>query len=256
MKKLFIAIVSLSLLATGCKGEGKTSNATNQESNQSEVKNQETSDTKSTGDDAICLLDKLSVRETPTAKGKWVTSMSLGEKVAYTGEQHTDSITKKDYVKVRLIDGKEGWARAPFIAVNGKVAVMLENTNTYKRPDLLTKTNNKYSPMDIIAVMSTQDDWIQVKGKRGEGRYIEEAWVKSSNISEKQIDIAVAKFAGLAMSKETMTERIKALEEIVNNADFSSSTFIDVLKTKIEDYKSKNKEVDAKDAVEAVEEAQ
>ncbi|CAM1342919.1 SH3 domain-containing protein [Tenacibaculum amylolyticum] len=243
MKKILIAIMSLSLMVTSCKTEGgKSTKTTNQETSTNEVADEKTANSaeEDASGDAICLLDKLSVRETPTAKGKWITSMSLGEKVYFTGEKHTDSVSKKDYYKVKLIDGKEGWSRSTFLAVDGKVGVMLKDANVYKRPDLLTKTDTKYSPMDIIAVVGTQDDWAHVKGKRGEGKYIEEVWVKAANISEKSVDIATAKFAGLAMNKETMTERIQALQEIVDNADFADSSFMDMIKDKIRDYQSKN----------------
>lgn len=246
MKKIFIAVISISLLVIGCKTENGTSKSTSVETNN----NSETEKTSSVDDgsgDAICLLDKLSVRETPSGKGKWITSMSLGEKVYFTGEKYIDSVSKKDYFKVKLIDGKEGWSRAPFLAVNGKVGVMVKNASVYKRPDLLTKTENEFSPMDIIAVIGNQDDWIQVKGKRATGKYIEEVWVKSNNISDKSVDIATAKYASIAMTKPTMTERIKALQEIVENSDFSESIFINLINEKIKDYESKNVPVDVQD---------
>lgn len=253
MKKVFIAVISISLFFASCKGDGnKTETKTNNEvTSQESTNNDEANKTNASDDssgDAICLLDKLSVREQPKAKAKWVTSMSLGEKVYFTGEKHTDSVSNKEYCKVKLIDGKEGWARSPFLAINGKVGAMTKVANVYKRPDLLTKTETKYSPMDIIAVIGTQDDWAHVKGKRADGKYIEEVWVKSNNISDKPVDIATAKFASLAMAKGDMTDRIKALEEIVNNSDFSDSSFMDIIKDKIRDYQSKNVPVDVKDA--------
>ncbi|WP_299674876.1 SH3 domain-containing protein [uncultured Tenacibaculum sp.] len=245
MKKIFIAVISISLLVVGCKTENGTSkNTTVKTNNNSETESTSVDDGSG---DAICLLDKLSVRETPTAKGKWITSMSLGEKVYFTGEKHIDSVTKKDYFKVKLIDGKQGWSRAPFLAVNGKVGVMVKNASVYKRPDLLTKTENEFSPMDIIAVIGNQDDWIQVKGKRATGKYIEEVWVKSNNISDKSVDIAAAKYASIAITKPTMTDRIKALQEVVGNSDFSESIFIDLIQEKIKDYESKNVPVDVQD---------
>lgn len=237
MKKLFITIISLSILLISCKGGDKSEKTTEDTIKGSEDKVVI----------AICLLDNLSIRETPSAKGKWITSMSLGEKVMFTEEETTDAVSKKVYYKVKLTDGKEGWTRATFLAVNGAVGAMLEEASVYKRPDLLTKTDKKYSIMDIIAVTENKVDWMKVKGRRTEGEYIEEGWIKSSNISNDEIDIATAKFARSAMSKSTMTERIKALEEVINNQDLSSSKFINVLKSKIEDYKAKNVAIDVND---------
>ena len=242
MKKVFITILSASFMLLSCKDDKKSSNSQNPTEVVEEQK-------KEANTAAICLLEKLSIRATPKAKGKWITSMSLGEKIELTGEETTDSISKKLYYKVRLIDGKEGWTRASFLAINGKVATLLKEATVYKRPDLLTKTDKKYSTMDIIAVLKTQDDWMLVKGKRATGEYIEEGWIKAGNLSESSVDIAVAKFANVAMATGTMTDRIKALEELVNNTDFSSSSFIEKLQEKIEDYKSKNLKIDTEDAV-------
>ncbi|PKH50661.1 hypothetical protein CXF68_08110 [Tenacibaculum sp. Bg11-29] len=243
MKKVFIAIVLVSSLFAACKETGKSNES---EKNITE-KGEQAEKVKAPTTSAICLLDKLSIRETPSSKGKWITSMSLGEKVAFTGEEITDSKSKKQYYKVKLTDGKEGWTRATFLAVNGKVGAMLESANVYKRPDLLTKTEKKYSVMDIIAVTENQGDWMKVKGKRAEGEYVEEGWIKSSNITNDEIDIATAKFASSAIKKSTMTERIKALQEVIGNPDLSSSKFVSIIEGKIKDYELRNKEIDVKD---------
>lgn len=244
MKKLFIAIISVSSLIVSCEKKAKTKEA---EKSRTEVEVVERQEAPKSAKSAICLLERLSIRETPSSKGKWITSMSLGEKVFFEGEEITDTKSKKLYYRVKLIDGKEGWTRATFLAVDGIVGAMLESSSVYKRPDLLTKTDKKYSVMDIIAVTENQGDWMKVKGKRAEGEYIEEGWIKSTNISNDEIDIATAKFASLAMTKSTMTERIKALEEVISNTDLSSSKFVSIIKEKITDYEAKNKEIDVKD---------
>ena len=242
MKKIFIAIAAVTFLTVGCKDDKKSSTSTTETTEKTQEAKVETKK------EAICLLEKLSVRETPKAKGKWITSMSLGEKITLTGEEVTDAASKKLYYKVRLTDGKEGWTRASFLGVNGKVAALLQDASVYKRPDLLTKTDKVYSAMDIIAVLETQDDWIHVKGKRAKGEYIEEGWIKSANITTSQVDIAVAKFASMAIGKGDMTQKITALKEIVGNNDLSSSAFINTLKEKITDYESRNQKIDTEDA--------
>ncbi len=249
MKKLLIAITLVSTICVGCKDNKNSENKGETSAIEESISEKEEKTAS-----AICLLDKLSIRENASAKGKWITSISLGEKVTLTGEETIDSVSKKEYYKVKLIDGKEGWTRSTFLAVNGKVGAMLENAVVYKRPDLLTKTEKEYSIMDIIAVTETQGDWIKVKGKRSEGKYIEEGWVKTSNITNDEVDIAAAKFAGIANSQPTMTERIKALKDVINNSDLSSSKFIPVIENKIEDYESKNQPLDAQEAEAATEE--
>ncbi|WP_024740734.1 SH3 domain-containing protein [Tenacibaculum maritimum] len=241
MKRVFIAIMSVAIFITSCD-KGNTSKKTSEKRIEKEVEKEDPIDEKKSrkSSAAICLLDRLSVRETPEPKGKWLTSMSLGEKVMLLGEETTEPKTKKLYYKVKLSDGKKGWTPARFLAVSEKVGVMLEEASVYKRPELLTKTDKKYSVMDIIAVVENQNDWLKVKGKRAKGKYIEEGWIKSSNFSESAVDIAMAKFANMALGKETMTERIKALEEVLENNDLSSSAFVDILRAKARDYESKN----------------
>ena len=87
--------------------------------------------------------------------------------------------------------------------------------------------------MDIIAVISTQGDWSEVKGKRGEGKYIESGWVKGSNISDKAIDIATAKFGVEALSKEGPEQQIEALKDVISNTDLANSVFIPILQEKL-----------------------
>lgn len=254
MKRIFIAIISVSFFFTSCKENGK-SNETKEnlaKENKVELHEKETKQ----ANNAICLIEKLSIRETPEPKGKWITSMSLGEKITLLGEETTNEKTKKLYYKVRLIDGKEGWTRASLLAVNGEVGAFLEDATVYKRPDLLTKTDKKYSVMDIVATIENSGDWIKVKGKRADGEYIEEGWVKSSNISTNAVDIASAKYALLANEKATMTERIQALQEIVDNSDLSSSVFIENIKNKVKDYQSKNTEIDVQDVKAEVEKSE
>lgn len=242
MRTLLVTILASTFLFS-CKGN-KASNSkdANNESTE-QIENATTSENstpQANSGSAICILDKLSIRDTPGKKGKWLASMSIGEQITFTGEKVLDSVSKKDFSKVKLIDGKEGWTRSDFIVVGGKVGAMTEEAVVYKRPDLLTKTDKKYSPMDIIAVMTTQEDWIKVKGKRRTGKYVEESWIKSSNISESAVDIATAKYVTIALSKNDDTEKIKELREITNNSDLSGSKFIPLIEEQIKELQENN----------------
>lgn len=166
------------------------------------------------------------MRETPDQKGKWLTSLSIGESLLFLGETQTDATDdNREYMKVRLNDGKEGWTRGDFVVPEAQAAVFTQETFLYKRPDLLTKSENVFSLMDIVAVVETQDDWLKVKGKRTQGKWIEEGWIKASNLSVATVDIATAKFAKLALGKEEDKQKA-AIQEIVQNGDLKSSVFI------------------------------
>ena len=182
---------------------------------------------------AVCLWENLSVRQDPSSKGKWLTSMSLGEVVTYAGETALDSAADKSYHKVRLSDGTEGWSLATFIEIDGTEGVFKADTEIYKRPDLLTKANKQYSSMDIVAISNTNGGWVEVRGKRADGKYIESGWVKGDNISSEAVDVATAKFGVTALAKESMDEKIAALTEILENSDLASSAFIPALNEKL-----------------------
>lgn len=177
-----------------------------------------------TEEPAVCVWDKLSVRNTPGEKGKWVTSLSVGETFKYLGADTL--VGKKTYAKIALNDGKEGWTRTDLIVVNAKAAVMINDTDIYSRPDLLTKSEKKFSKMNIVASMNTQDSWNEVKGKRSEGTWVDEGWIKTSNLSFEPVDIATAKFAMKALEIKDEDDKLKALNEILENVDLSSSKFI------------------------------
>ncbi|UII26845.1 hypothetical protein LVD15_26730 [Fulvivirga maritima] len=179
---------------------------------------------------AVCVWDNISVRTEASSKAKWLTSLSLGESLTSLGNTAKDSLDNdREYTQVQLADGTEGWALSDFIIENAKVGVFLEDVFIYKRPDLLTKTDKKFTQMDIVAIKSTEGDWLEVVGKRTGAKWIQNGWVKKDNLSEKDIDVAVAKFAKPAMELKDEDKKIASLEEIVSNPDLSSSSFIPVI---------------------------
>lgn len=242
MKYLF-TIISVAMLLWSC-GDKSNSNSTF-EKVETEATPEQTSESEAVIEtqEAVCILNNLPLRATPDDKGKWLTGVNLGEVITFMGEESTDSVSKNVYYKVQLTGGKEGWSRADFIEVGGKVGVFTEDTEVYKRPDLLTKAGKKYSQMDIVAIISTQGDWSEVRGKRGEGKYIESGWVKGSNISDKPIDIATAKFGVEALSNEGPEQQIEALKEILENSDLANSVFIPILQEKLNESIADDEEI-------------
>ncbi len=176
---------------------------------------------------SVCIWDKVSVRETPNEKGKWITSLSIGEKVTYTNISEVDSANDRTYLKIKLTDGTEGWSRDDFIIPESRPAVFVSNSDLYNRPDLLTKSDKQFSVMDIVAVEDKgEDGWAAVNGKRKEGKWIDNGWVKSENLSYNDVDLAAAKFVQQAMAVENPEEKLKALQEVANNSDLAGSIFI------------------------------
>lgn len=242
--KYLLTILSAALLLWSCGGNSNSNSTFEKVETETPAEAvSETAEAVTETQEAVCILNNLPLRATPADKGKWLTGINLGEVVTFLGEEKADSVSKKVYYKIQLTGGKEGWSRADFIEIGGKVGVFIQDTEVYKRPDLLTKANKKYSQMDIIAVVSTQGDWSEVKGKRGEGKYIESGWVKGANISDKTVDIATAKFGVEALAKEGAEQQIEALKEVISNTDLANSVFIPILQEKLNESIADDEEI-------------
>lgn len=231
-------VILMVILLAGCSApDGKTGLEENDEP-VSEIQKKETQEQ---GKEmaAVSIWDQVSVRETPDQKGKWLTSLSIGESLVFLGDRETDATDdNKEYMKIRLNDGKEGWTRSDFIVPEAQPGVFTQETYLYKRPDLLTKSDHAFSSMDIIAIMEVQDDWIKVRGKRSKGKWIDEGWVKISNLSSEAVDIATAKFAKKALENEE--KKIASIEDIINNSDLKTSVFIPELQKMISAAEAEN----------------
>lgn len=227
LKALILSILVVSFFASSC-GDDNSGKKNETEVSTSDV-NEEVP--------IVCLWSALSIRETPSQKGKRLTTIYLGELATYLGETQTDaSNTKKpvDFVKIRLTDGKEGWAAARFMVVNGKPAAITDLTKLYKRPDILSASKNDFEKMQFVVVTEEKDDWVRVKGIERSVNWYREGWVKKDKITEDNIDIPVAILAAKALSKKDFVNQKEAIEDILANTDLSSSQFFPVLRSKLE----------------------
>lgn len=172
-----------------------------------------------------CLYDNLSIREEGHAKGKWLASMRLGEKVTFTGETAIDSANKnREYVKVRLSDGKEGWAPENLLLMEGSIAVTLEEISLFDRPDLLTKNSNSIPRMVIVGTYNEQGEWKEIKGIPHDKEWYTSGWTKAPQLSMAEENIAAALMMTRAMKEEDLEKKGELLRGIVN--DFSNSVFV------------------------------
>lgn len=220
----FLAMATLFMACGGGSEEGNSS-VDNTPNGGDEPKNEEVKPAEPTEPNAVCLWPSaISIREEADPKAKYITSVSLGEKIFYMGDDQT--VGKHTFSKVKLTDGQEGWARKDFFGIDAKAVAVSSEATIYKRPDLLSKTDKTFDPMDVVAVLSTKDDWLEVKGKRGS--WFTEGWIKKSNITEDEMDLVVAVYYTKASMKEGNKKR-EALQEIVDNSDFASSSFINTI---------------------------
>ncbi|MGE0089084.1 MAG: SH3 domain-containing protein [Bacteroidales bacterium] len=215
MKKCFYVLLFISVvIVISC---GKSKNNENETSESGTI---------------VCIWENTPLRETPENNGKWIASISLGEKSEYLDEEKEVANGDKTlkFIKIKLQDGKEGWVQSDFVVLNSQPAAIINDAEMYSRPDLLTKTGKAFSKMDIIGLKTEQNGFVEVVGKRKNGKWIESGWIKPTNISTSDIDIAVSKYAGKALAIKDIDEQQKAINEIINNSDFAGSIFIDDLK--------------------------
>ncbi len=235
--KVLLVAIALLVFAASC-GDDKSGKSSDKSSNDTSS-NGSSESIDDTGAEAplICLWKALSVRETPDPKGKYVTSIYMGEEAVYLGEKQTDDPDKKkptEYLKVRLIDGKEGWVNSKFVVVNGTSYAFLENSKLYKRPDMLAAGKDDFDRLQYVVVMEEKDDWVRVKGYDRRSKWYRTGWVKKDKLTDNKIDVTVAVLFARALNKKTEVKQIEALQDILDNADFSESVFKDNIKSKIE----------------------
>jgi len=176
----------------------------------------------------ICMWSKVSLKDKPTAKGKWLTTIYLGESATYSGITETDTTVAKgkDYAKIELIDGTTGWVDVRFMAIDAAPYVVKDVSKLYKRPDILTGTTKEYDKMQFVVVLEEKGEWMKVKGKRSQDGWFSDGWMKANHLTNVSIDISVAILANRAMAIGDKDKKIEALNEIIDNSDFSGSSFI------------------------------
>lgn len=182
--------------------------------------------------DAVCLIEGIALKDAPGPEGEYVGTLNFGEKLTIVEKREVETAKgQKIYYKVELKGGQSGWVKETSIVLAARPAAIAEDAIVYKRPDLITKTTKVFSPLDIVAVVEKQGDFVKVYGKTKDGRKVKGGWIKSDAYTFDDVDVAVAIYVGKANAKSTNEARMAALKEIVDNPDFSNSRFIPELAT-------------------------
>lgn len=179
----------------------------------------EPSDQQSIPELAYCLWDGISLRQEPNANAKYLTAVSMGEKLKYLDSVAIDKNSEKkyEYCQVELSDGSKGWVRSEFIVRNASLGAITNETQIYSRPDLLTDTKKSFKKMDLVAIYENQNGFSKVKGIIHGGSWYTEGWIKNENINKKEANIIVSKLFYKAISSKTNKERYEQIDNILNN---------------------------------------
>jgi len=225
-----LTVLSISLLVLSCGDDTKENNKTTTTTTVSKPVETIQKDSK-----VVCMWKAVSLKEKPSQKGKYITTMYLGETATTHNEVVIDTTSKKkrEYIKVTLADNTTGWIQQNLVAVNASPYVLIAPTKLYKRPDLIASSDKTLPEMQYVAVLETKGDWAKVKGKKYTNKWFSEGWVKLSKLSNDETDILAAILYEKTNYITDKNKRIKALQEIVNDADLSKSRWIDEINTEI-----------------------
>lgn len=167
----------------------------------------------------VCVWDKVPLRQKPEKDGKWMSAINLGETMEYQ-DKATDAGDKdRQYYKVKLSDGSEGWAPDYGLVTDAVPGAITEDCKLYKRPDLLTVTSNVFHVSELVAVTQEKDGWTEVVGihKHLKG------WIQSANISLNQIDVAFAALAQKEIFNDKEEIVLSKLPEFLKNVPIQNS---------------------------------
>ena len=219
MKHTYIFLIIITAIFISCESKNNSDNGIL-------VQEEEKADAvKST---ATCIWKEVSVKDSPSEKGKFLTSVFLGERFTFLEDTASEKVGDKRilYTKIQLTDGKEGWVRSDFIAVGATGAAFTKEATIYKRPDLMTSTSKTFSMMDFVAIKTTSTSgWVEVIGKRVGDSWFTTGWVKKENLTERDVDVAFSIFYQRAMDNKDFEKQTKELEALLLKDELSNSIF-------------------------------
>ena len=223
--KLLGLMCAILLLNLGCnsKSEKKTESSNDISISESaDLNQQEFSNEAST---AFCLWPKVGLRDKPGQKDtKYLTTIYFGETVEYLNEEEKTE-DDKEYIKVRLSDGSEGWVYKPLFAIGGKLAIIDKETELYKRPDIMTFEGNKLESMDMVVILEDEEkeEWHQIASMKREKK----GWIQGDiDAIQDEIDVKLGILYWRAM-EESGEKKYELLENILANPNFKESKLID-----------------------------
>jgi hypothetical protein len=226
MKKLFSIALVLGIMSVALFIQGCSSGQNDKQSTESEAGVSEGTEETLQEVNAISLWEGISVRQAPSKEGKWLSSITLGESVTHTGQSAVDSTDKnRGYVYVVLSDGTEGWSVDYGLAIDAKLAATKEEAVIYKRPDLLTVTEDKIPVMSMVAVEEESGDFVKVLGKERKKK----GWIEKSKLVLDDKEVAVAVLAEKQLKKNGSNYSQEALSGFLETVPYKSTNFYNTL---------------------------
>ncbi|MCI4668049.1 MAG: SH3 domain-containing protein [Bacteroidia bacterium] len=158
-------------------------------------------------------------RKTYTKDGEdnWITSIRYGEVVELLDSTVRIKKDRRDYMKVKLKDGKEGWVQEYLFEKYAKPAVVLQKTYLYRRPDQMTLRDDFLDPGEIIVLIQDPTkpggkSWYHVSSRRK----IKKGWIhQPKHISTSTRDVKAALLLYKAVTTKSTDKKLERLRSIL-----------------------------------------
>jgi hypothetical protein len=179
----------------------------------------------------VSIWDRISTRSEPRRKSASTTLLSLGESFLYLDTFAIDSsYNNTKFLKARLSDSSIVWVYGFASELNARPAVITNEVPLYMRPDLLTITDHRMNAMEIVAVVEEWDNWIKVVSEKKE----KVGWIKQEYINHNTVDLAFALLAKRKLEEQNTEQKIKNIEELLENNPYPESIFIPEMRNSLD----------------------
>jgi uncharacterized protein YgiM (DUF1202 family) len=233
MKNLIYLFLSLMLafVFASCGSEGKSGEeADTEETVDDDVEDDENA---SNSNVALSTWEGHSAKEGPGTEAKWVATIPFGEELTLLNETETDAKSGKPYEKVRLLDGKEGWVRADFIAKGAQLAAVTTDAQIYKRPSISTITDDVISAGTIVVLKSKKDEYSEFIAKNDAANKRKEGWLLGEKaLTTNEEDLAAAILLSKALAEKVPAKRKEKLQQVVSQ--YPNSVFAKTAQAQID----------------------
>jgi hypothetical protein len=174
----------------------------------------------------VSVWDRISSRSEPRRNSTSTTLLSLGESFLYLDSSAIDSsYNNTKFLKARLSDSTIVWVYGFASVLDAKPVVITNEVPLYMRPDLLTITEQRIYSMEIVAVIEEWDNWIKIVNEKKK----KVGWIKKEFITGNTIDLAFALLAKRKLDEEDAEQRIRNLEDLLENNPYPNSIFVSEL---------------------------
>lgn len=123
---------------------------------------------------------QLTLRQTPSNKGKSLSNIMIGESFTLLDSTATDAESNLEYSKIELSDKTQGWALTRSLLPLSKLGVAVSNAGLYQRPQKTTKLRNDVALYQLILIdtSKTIDNFIPITSISGK----ELGWIEKSTL--------------------------------------------------------------------------